>query len=172
LEGQKRKRVSYSAKARQSGYVLDRPSDGNPRNNLVGEDGWSRICWVRDVNTLVVCTRRHLAVLDLKSDPPTRLDVPDLDLARTPNWILDVKRGLVSNSHLFVVTTSQIFQLEIGGSNPSIRNDKGVARILFSWRHFRNGDDTSLQLEILGLDDGKASISIGYAFYDRVRKYF
>ncbi|KAI9785760.1 MAG: hypothetical protein M1839_008777 [Geoglossum umbratile] len=155
LEGQKKKRNLSDAKARQSGSVLDNSFGGNANGNTTGEDGWAAVCWAGDVSTLVVCNRRHLAVFDLKSDPPTRLKVPQLDLERTPNWILSMRRSPINNSHLFVVTTSQVFKLEICGNNPDIRpgNWKAGARILLSWRHFRDGDDTSLRLEVLGSHD-------------------
>ncbi|KAH0565829.1 hypothetical protein GP486_000777 [Trichoglossum hirsutum] len=154
LDGQKKKRNTYSAKDKQRGYVFNKPAGRHLGDDTAGEDGWGRVCWVGDANTLVACSRRHLAVIDLKTDPPTRLDVPDLDLTRTPNWILDMKRSPISNSHFFVLTTSQIFLLEIVGNNPGTGSDsrRARARILLSWRHFRDVDDSSLQVEVLGLD--------------------
>ena len=161
MEGQKKKRNLYDAKARQSGCVLDNSSDEGANGDAAGEDGWASICWAGDASTLVVCNRRHLAVFDLKSDPPARLKAPHLDLVRTPNWILDMRRSPINNNHLFVVTTSQVFKLEVNGNNPDIGNGnrKAGARILLSWRHFRDGDDTSLRLEVLGSHDGEDPIS-------------
>ncbi|KAI9771255.1 MAG: hypothetical protein M1840_002225 [Geoglossum simile] len=155
LEGQGGKGNLCVAKARQNGCVLDAPSGGNAGGDATEEDGWASVCWAGDVSTLVACTRRHLAVFDLKSNPPTRLKVPPLDLVRTPNWILDIRRSPINNSHLFVVTSSQVFKLEISGNDPDVgpANWKAGAQILLSWRHFRDGDDTSLRLEVMGSRD-------------------
>ena len=161
LEGQKREGSLCDAKARQSGSVLDASSSENPDANTTGEDGWASVCWAGNVSTLVACNRRHLAVFDLKSDPPARLKVPPLDLAQTPNWILDIRRSPINNSHFFVVTSSQVFKLEICGNDLGVgpANWKAGAQILLSWRHFRDGDDISLRLEVMGSRDGKDYIS-------------
>jgi RNA polymerase I-specific transcription initiation factor RRN6 len=167
LEGHKRKGNLCDAKAIQSGCVLDASSSENADGNTTGEDGWTSVCWAGDVSTLVACNRRHLAIFDLKSDPPTRLKVPPLDLVRTSSWILDIRRSPINNSHLFVVTSSQVFKLEISGNDPGVgpANWKSGAQILLSWRHFRDGDDISMRLEVMGSRDGKDSIS-GLELYD------
>ncbi|KAI9849319.1 MAG: hypothetical protein M1837_004779 [Sclerophora amabilis] len=150
VEGQKKKRVTLKAVLRKSGLILD--SSMPPHH----ADGWGSVCWAGDLNTLVVCDRRHFTVFDLSSEPPAPLPSPDLGIAKTVHWILDVKRSPSNLSHLYVVTSSHIFWVEVTGThllvNEGQKRYSGV-RILLSWRHFRDGEDVSLQVLLVPSDE-------------------
>ena len=106
------------------GYVPD-PTLKKPDN----ADGWHQILWVSTVTTIVVCNRRHLAVFDVKARP-IRLQSPELLAASNSDWILDLKRSPVDLSHLFVLTSSQIFWLEVLPAGREEDGDIGVRVIL------------------------------------------
>ena len=137
----------YEAMLEGSGLVSEPLPIGAHESS---EDGWGRLCWTGNLHTLLVFSRKSMAVLDLKSRSAPRLQVPDLGLAATPHWILDVQRSPMNMNHVFVVTTSQVFWLD---TVPAVAADVvqvGFAgcRVLLSWRHSRNLDDKSLQLSV------------------------
>lgn len=110
-------------------------------------NGWHRMLWVCDINTIVVCNRRHIAVFDLKVTP-SRLHGVDFPAAGSPDWILDIKRSLADPSHMFVLTTARIFWIEIVPVGDDEKTQTG-AKILLSYRHFRDANDETLRLSCL-----------------------
>ncbi len=118
-------------------------------------DGWGAVCFAGSINTLVVCSRRQMRVFDtyLKS---TRLTVPSLDLPRTSDWILDLKRNPANHNQIFVLTSSRIFWLSVtGGRRGHDTNEPQIgATTILAWCHYRDENDTSLQLDIFECDEG------------------
>ncbi|KAI9753465.1 MAG: hypothetical protein M4579_005149 [Chaenotheca gracillima] len=133
-----------------TGFIKENPT------SLDHADGWARICWSGSVNMLVVSNRRTLAIFSLSSRVPVRLETPDLGIAKTTSWILDLKRSPIDPSHLFVLTSTHIVWLEVTSHTlPRATNesqDPG-AKVLLSWRHFRDGEDVTLRLECLPVQD-------------------
>ncbi|KAI9811458.1 MAG: hypothetical protein M1827_005441 [Pycnora praestabilis] len=155
VEGQKSKRSTLRTKAGKSGHI-SQDFDFETGESLEEEagDGWGRICWAGDVNTLVVCNRRHMAVFDLKATL-VQSHAPDLGLRMTSDWILDVSVNLHNQAHVFVLTSARLFWLEITSSGEDI-DEKDVtrrAKTLLSWRHFRDREDVSLRLQLTNLDE-------------------
>ncbi|OAX78896.1 hypothetical protein ACJ72_06793 [Emergomyces africanus] len=111
-------------------------------------DGWASISWVGNVHKLLVCDRRNIALYRLDADPIQRHPV-DVDIQQESEWILDVKRSQSNLSNIFVLTTTQIFWLHVNSDDfASFRHqgDNQEITVLLSWRHFRDPEDTSLQL--------------------------
>jgi RNA polymerase I-specific transcription initiation factor RRN6 len=129
-------------------YVLD-PTLKVPDN----ADGWHQILWVGTVSTIVVCNRRHFAVFDIKA-APTRLQSRDFFTATNSDWILDLKRSPSNLSHLFVLTSSRIFWLEVIPGGEEKAGDIGF-KILLSYRHFRDANDKSMRLAVLRGEEGR-----------------
>jgi len=131
----------------KSTFKLERSKDGHIFDDLDSEnhrdiaDGWGRILWAGDVNTLVVCGRCHFAAINIKAEP-TRLQTPDVFTSMSSGWILDVKQNVRQLNHLFLLTSARLFWLEI------VPGD-GEVVILFSCRHFRDEDGENMKLEIL-----------------------
>ncbi len=148
LEGQERKRVTYELNAGKVGHIYDGYEMGNSHQN--NADGWGAICVAGNVNTLVVCNRRHMAVFDV-SGKPNRLGAPDLGLSRNSDWILDLRRSSRNRSHIFVLTSSRITWLHVTGACEyhGIDSPKTGATNLLSWCHFRDGEDTGLRLHVI-----------------------
>lgn len=155
IEGQKRKRVTFEAIPGKFGHVHDGWNMEQGSKPLKNADGWGRILWAANVSTLVVCDRRSIAVFSLK-EQPKRLFSPDLINVTSTDWILDVKRSLTKADQIFVLTTTQIFWVQItavGEDGDNESRDVG-SKILLSCRHFRHGEDDALKLEIVEEDDG------------------
>lgn len=116
-------------------------------------DGWYRILWVCDINTIVVCNRRKICVFDIKS-APVRLPGAEVLAGSSTEWILDLKRCHGHLNFLLILTTSRIFWVEV---LPNV--DSGVdqaasagVKVILSYRHFRDPNDESLKLTLLKND--------------------
>lgn len=110
-------------------------------------DGWYRVLWACNVSTIVVCNRRFLTVFDVKGIP-TRLESGETLTGSGTNWILDIKRSAVNMNSLFVLTTSRVFWVEVIplGEEKDNQNISAGARVILSYRHFRDPNDETLKL--------------------------
>ena len=153
VEGGVKKDVSARLIVGKSGNIYDGfvpdPALKAPNN----ADGWHKILWVGTFGMIVVCNRRHLAIFDVKS-APVRIQTKKFFSARNPDWILDSKRSPSNPSHLFILTSSRIFWLEI---IPIGEVNGGYAgfRILLSFRHFRDANDNSMRLTTVDGEEGE-----------------
>jgi RNA polymerase I-specific transcription initiation factor RRN6 len=155
IEGQRRKRTTFEARPGKSGHIFNGSSlTDNTAISASEADGWARVLWV-GVSMIVVCDRRHISVVNLTATPKY-LRSPELITPGSTDWILEVKRNPVKLDQIFVLTTSHIFWLQISpvleGANGS---DHAGARILLSHRHFRDGEDESVKIELLSQEDCK-----------------
>ena len=151
IEGQHRRRHLWNATAGPNGHI--NAADDN--NEDVKQDGWASVLWAGGTSTIVVADRRTLAIFDVKA-PVQRLTAPDLHFNRDADWILDLERSPLDDSHVFLVTSSRILCLRVRGfdQDEDVKDLKIGAEILFSTRHFRDLEDTSLRLQLLIGDGG------------------
>ena len=160
IEGRRRKRDLRRAVLDCSGALYDGVA-ASEFAVLDVADGWGAICWVGSIYTLAAFTRRQMALFDLVRRPPVRLETADLALTGTARWILGVRRSPFNDTHIFVLTSSQIFWLEVrGAAAADDDNDRSIdqkrpsaCKIILSWIHSRHEEDISLQLEIAGRPD-------------------
>lgn len=154
IEGTRNKRNTYKAILEKNGSIQQ--SETEDSEEVKASDGWARLSWVTDVHTLVICDRRTLQIINLKPDLAVTLPAPDLALTRTSGWVLDLKRSPVDDSHIFVLTSFQIFWIEVVSVAAADQGNTKLpgGRILLSWRHFRHGEDISLQLNVVNEVDG------------------
>lgn len=137
------------------GYIPNPLSRQLESNSI---DGWHRILWVCDISTLVVANRRHVAVFNLKA-APTRLHSIDFSASSSSDWVLDIRRSISNPNHLFVLTTARIFWVDVVPAGDNTATQSG-ARILLSYRHFRDANDETMRL--LTLEDDTSRF--GYVF--------
>jgi RNA polymerase I-specific transcription initiation factor RRN6 len=130
--------------------------------NDAGEDGWARILWAGDVNTILVCNRRHLNIIDIKGPSFSHLPSPTLFPSRSSEWILDVQRHPKYNNRFFVLTSTHVVVLVVTTSSASMdmTTSEAGATILLARRHYRGEEDFTLQLSVQSLiDDSKWSFT-------------
>ncbi|OGM43785.1 hypothetical protein ABOM_006913 [Aspergillus bombycis] len=116
--------------------------DGYPRH-----DGWAAIEWVGDVNSFIVSDRRCPMLYRMEDDQACPYSI-ELGLKKKSEWILDVKRSACNVSNIFILTTSRVFWFDVNTDLVVAAKD-GTKPSLFprlSWRHFRDPEDTTLQL--------------------------
>lgn len=162
-------RLNYRISCTNRSSISRIESEDDTTKVLQKEDGWARILWVGDVNTILVSNRRKLDVFDIRGEVglPTILKCPQIIAPQTPDWILDVKRSPRKKSQFFVLTSSSLHLMEVHTLTEwegSHEVESGVS-ILLTWQHFRGGDDTTLQLCIAsGVEDGKRSNLVFFQF--------
>ena len=153
--------VSVDQKGKGHGTIIQRSQgrlpDGprqRPASAPLIADGWNRVLWVGAKDTIAVANRRTLAVFDI-GIPLKMLYVIDMDQGKEGDWLLDMKQCSLDASTLFVVTSSRIFWIRISsaGDYYEFKETKPGASILLSWDHFRDREDISLRLNILGVPD-------------------
>ena len=141
-----------------SGFVFDGEVDlPEPNAGCNSGDGWGSITWAADRRTLVVANRKTFSVFSIENDTK-RLRVPRLFEPKSADQIVDMKRSPSNLSHIFLLTSSRIFWLNV--SNYQNHRGGGLeagAQILLSWVHFRDQQDSSLRLNVL--DDGHGAFS-------------
>ncbi len=151
LGKQDKGRRFWTVKKIRGGGLLDslpEGPEGETMNSSIA-DGWGVVLWAGDLSTIVVASRRMLAVFDVTGDPKL-LSTPRLISTTTSEWILDVNRSSTDLTHVFVTTTSSVFWLQVVASAGYHEGQEMAAgaKCLLSWRHFRDPEDISLSLQI------------------------
>jgi RNA polymerase I-specific transcription initiation factor RRN6 len=115
-----------------------------------GEDGWARILWVGDVNTILVCNRRKLSIIGIQGGSFEYLLCPAVISKRSGDWILDVSRHPTIRGQFFVLTSTELFLMAVNTSNGAGDADVGPvgAQVLLSWRHYRDREDFTLSMTV------------------------
>ncbi|KAG9851756.1 hypothetical protein KCU94_g7442, partial [Aureobasidium melanogenum] len=111
------------------------------------DDGWGRAIWAGNVQTIVTASRRCLGIYDIQGKP-VRLQSPNLGLAGTPHWILDIMLNPLDPTLIFVLTSVSLFCLRVrclDEFDPESYNTAG-AEVVSQCRHFRDPEDTGLGL--------------------------
>jgi RNA polymerase I-specific transcription initiation factor RRN6 len=148
IEGRTRNRSTLELVPGKSGRLFDGYAQDPTLKEPDNVDGWHRLLWVSNVSTLVICNRRHISVFDVKSTPK-RLQGDEVLPASSTDWILDVQRSVHNLDHLFILTSSRIFWVKIMAAGEEDNDGAVGARILLSYRHFRNPNDKTMKLTIL-----------------------
>jgi RNA polymerase I-specific transcription initiation factor RRN6 len=156
VEGRMRKSSNLELVPGKSGDIYDGFVPNSHEKNSDTADGWHRVLWATNVSTIVVCNRFHIAVFDVNTTP-TRLPTPGALSTKADDWILDIRRSPAESSHLFVLTTSRIFWIEVIAAREERDGHDAGIRIILSYRHFRDVSDGTLSLTVLKGDDGKVA---------------
>lgn len=136
-----------------------REVDGDTRTKLLSpipDDGWARIVWAGDLSTIVVCSRRSLALFDFKSNPVRLLD-PDLGLTGTPHWILGLQSHPVDRGQFLVLTSTHLLLMRarcLDRSDDESWRTAGAVVVL-RCTHFLDPEDVSLRLSCYVDKEGK-----------------
>lgn len=160
LTHKKQTKCNWTSKRSEFGSLpsLDN-DDGQNTNNRSRHDGWAAIEWASAFNSFIVSDRRCPVLYRLENGQVYSFPI-ELDLRRPSEWILDIKRSTCNASHVFILTTSRVFWISIT-LDPASTAMKSTRRSLYPlmfWRHFRDPEDTTLQLSPLLVQQGKVSI--------------
>lgn len=160
LEGGIGVKARFEATSGVGGHIYDDPARASTAAGP--SPRWGRLLWCGNVSTLVVCNRRHVAVFDVEGTPK-RLPCAEIIPSDSTDWILDLRRSPVKPNHFVLLTTSQIFWLEISpGSDWEKENNRGGAKVILTFRHFRDVADENMKLELFQDDEGMSYIVFYY----------
>ncbi|KAF2866331.1 RNA polymerase I-specific transcription initiation factor RRN6-like protein [Massariosphaeria phaeospora] len=157
------RRTQHTAACTARGSIMTAEPAGDPspdfKAELTGEDGWARILWIGNVTTILVCNRRNVKVLDIRS-PPTELRCSEIVPARSGDWILDVKATPNNKDQLLVLTSSRLIILAVTCSSENLisLDSSAGATTTVSWTHFRGLEDVTLRLCVYAASDKETFI--------------
>ncbi|KAL4982081.1 RNA polymerase I-specific transcription initiation factor RRN6-like protein [Aspergillus falconensis] len=116
-------------------------------------DGWLAIEWAGYGNYVIVCDRRCSMLYRMEGNRAYPCSM-ELGFKRPSEWILGIKRSTRDPSHIFILTTSRLIWFEITPALTPVDDDTGLSiPSRLSWRHFRDSDDTTLQLAPLTINN-------------------
>jgi RNA polymerase I-specific transcription initiation factor RRN6 len=124
-------------------------------------DGWASIEWIGDVNKLIACNRRCIILYLIENVPIRSLPI-ELELRQKSEWILDIKRSPANLSHVFILTTSRVFWLDVSHDLSLLDAGNTTLCPQLSWYHFRDPDDTTLRLTSLSTSDGMVAMPVSF----------
>ncbi|KAF1965289.1 hypothetical protein BU23DRAFT_604296 [Bimuria novae-zelandiae CBS 107.79] len=164
-------RRAYTVKLAVSGNMsIKEEMDSNDDHKTATswkEDGWARILWVGDANTILICNRRRLELMHLK-DSARSLKLPqviDGSSSKNPSehWILDVRRHPTNEKLFFVLTSARLYLFSVTCVSDMPRDksrDVDAAAILMSWTHFRGAEDITLQLFVESTSEDEIAVFV------------
>ncbi|KAH7561425.1 hypothetical protein BM1_02529 [Bipolaris maydis] len=127
--------------------------------DVLGEDGWARVLWVADVNTLLVCNRRHLSIVSIKGGEPKYLACPTFLNQRSAEWFLDAKLHPKHANQVFILTSTRLILVLVNSlAEESGSAEKSVTTVLASWTHFRDAEDFTLQTTVQMLSEDESCL--------------
>jgi RNA polymerase I-specific transcription initiation factor RRN6 len=139
-------KVTCSAVGSVASSIDDASTSPGPSKS-VKEDGWARMLWVGDANTVAVVTRRHMVVCNVKAGLMP-LTTPRVISERSADWILDAERHPSNKKLFFILTSTRLFLVTVTppSDDPGFVQVEPGATVLLSWTHFRGAEDITLQL--------------------------
>jgi RNA polymerase I-specific transcription initiation factor RRN6 len=148
IESRSQREVLWEITGVTSGHVRgglaeDDDSDGD------FDDGWGRIIWLGDADTIAIASRNLLAAFSIEG-APRRLKVPHLGLAQFNDRILDLKRGTPDRGQAFLLTSTRMLLLQSHRRRDQDSQSTNVdISIILSWKHLRDPRDLSLKLSVV-----------------------
>ena len=138
---------------RSQGHIADDHREGAASSSPIA-DGWHRVIWVGAKDGIAVASRQTLTVFDI-GNPSEMLYFIDIDQGKQGDWLLDIKQCPLDASSLFVLTCSRILWIRAASAGVYHKSNevKRGASILLSWDHFRDREDISLRLNVIGVSD-------------------
>lgn len=118
---------------------------------------WWRLLWIENSNTILVCTRIAMALIDVRhmSTIKPKTHVPKLGLKASSNWILGIRQHPSRPGQVFILTSTHVFWLYVCFDQDQLNTHKfqhGL-NVLVSIRHFRGSSDLSLKLAVSITED-------------------
>jgi RNA polymerase I-specific transcription initiation factor RRN6 len=116
------------------------------------DDGWARLLWVCNPNTVVVAKRRSVALYDVNSGAAKLQDV-DVKVSDVSSWVVDIATAPTDPSNLLVLTTTHLYLFHV-----EERDGEVGASLSMRIRHFRSPEDITLRLTLFRDEDALAVI--------------
>ncbi|KAG9377956.1 Rrn6 domain containing protein [Pyrenophora tritici-repentis] len=142
-------------------------------NDVARQDEWARILWVANPHTLLVCNRRHLGIISIKTRPHFYRPYSGIfSEKQSEDWILDVKRHPKDTCQFFVLTSSLLILMAVTTSSGADTGaDEAVVTTLQSWKHCRDAKDFTLQIQVQLVSDTESFVIVYSTLNTRIQVY-
>ena len=154
-----KKRQAYLEKVtRITKGQLPKPLEGANDSENTAEDGWGRLMWIMDRNTLVICNRTALCIYDMSSEL-LLTETSMIGISEKSDWLLDVRQHPMSKDQFFATTNRQIYWLQVTETGQAIDSpvEQSRVRVLLCWTHFRDPEDISLRTTVFQCANGRSN---------------
>jgi len=116
-----------------------------PKTTL--DDGWARLLWVCNPNTVVVAKRRSVSLYDVNSGANKLQDI-DVKVSDVSSWVVDIATAPADPARLLVLTTTHLYLFSAEERDGEVR-----ATLSMRIRHFRSPEDITLRLTLFRDED-------------------
>lgn len=107
-------------------------------------DGWARIAWVANLDTIAVCTRQSVALFQISGESATLLHTITPEVANGAQWILDFAVLPGYPDHCLLLTSTQLLLYQIS----CMKVGQIHVRTKSTIEHFKNPEDTSMRISM------------------------
>jgi RNA polymerase I-specific transcription initiation factor RRN6 len=145
------------AKLRRRGTLAElmKSESTTDRQREDQQDGWARVVWAGNTNTIIICTRRHIATFDTQSGAVAPINLPSTH-GLPCGYHLDIARCPGHPDWMFLLTSEEIFWIQLSRSADSDTGQKSSrTKVLLRSRHFRNSRDFTLRMKLMDDSEGK-----------------
>ncbi|EME89210.1 uncharacterized protein MYCFIDRAFT_76564 [Pseudocercospora fijiensis CIRAD86] len=131
-------------------------------------DGWARIAWVMNSETILVCVRRSIKLFSINKSEAVLQKTIDSELLGDTDWILDFQQDAKHLDCCYVLTSTYLILIQFRTNLQGELTGRVKARV----RHHRNPEDLSMRLHIFEAEQGvwilissrRAEIAFAYRF--------
>jgi RNA polymerase I-specific transcription initiation factor RRN6 len=128
--------------------------DESQSTAAASRDGWARIAWIANVETLLVCTRSEILLFRVGEETGVLVQDVPLDMLASSPWIFDVRIFQERPAWFCVLTSTHLVLFQVSRSTLNPLPAKLKAKV----RHFRNFEDLSLTMTLCEEEDREYSI--------------
>lgn len=107
-------------------------------------DGWARIVWILNLETVAVCTRQSLTLFQISGESAVLLHTVTPDIANGAQWILDFAVLPGHPDYCILLTSTRMVVYQVSAVN--VRQFKVHTRCTIE--HFKNPEDTSMRISM------------------------
>ena len=112
-------------------------------------DGWARIAWISNLDTIVVCTRQSLVLFQISGQKAMRLHTISPEIANGAQWILDFAVLPGYPDHCVLLTSTQLLLYQVS----CMKVGQIKVHTKCTLEHFKNPEDTSLRMSMWSVQE-------------------
>ncbi|KAF4549431.1 Hypothetical protein D9617_21g096520 [Elsinoe fawcettii] len=154
-----------------AGIARDLQQDDQTEELKALHDGWGRVLWVRDTNTVLTCSRTTIQLVDVPSGASAMTSL-ESSARRARTWLLDVQRDPQRSERVFFLTSVYIYYVSVNQLDVQKYEMRSSGlRILQKVRHFRDHEDQSLRM-MIPRDDPNCAVHLVSSLNPVVTRHF
>jgi len=142
--------VTKDAEVIASGFVpvnQDDQAEDGVTENKARYDGWFKIYWIKDLETVLICDRCSIIIADVTTSTVSAPLVTEEKL-----WILDLQIDILHKDRFLILTPDYLIYYQVQGK--AMAKDVVHFRELLRIRHYRDHLDQSLCLTLSACSNG------------------